>query len=150
MKISLKKIIGIAVAALALLVFGLSFAAKYSISGDYITLTAENVIWHPADDKVLALPLVGVILALVGGLVACTFTLFGEKIFKKALFEKIAVCTAGLLLVVGGIFLFTTAGQYEALNPLASNGTCAMSIVLGVVAIFAGLGAAAAEFIPNK
>ncbi len=114
---------------LGILVFVFSFLVSVksvnSAFGVTSTTIENGVIWgcgsvkeiigstevtKPIDPKhgALVLPLIGAILALVGGLGACLVLL----LVKDAKLSRICLIVCGALLVIGGVFYFFTINAY--------------------------------------
>ena len=167
----------------ALLVFVFSFLAAFRLTANNGNWSQyQGIIWgartvknsdgsshtYAADDalQALALPLVGAILVLVGGLCALVVVLLGDKLFKDEKVAKIVLLAAAGLLVLGGVFTFLTQGQFEAAlakeagvevqdlhdmwDLLNQKPSCGMPIVSGILAVLGGLSIAASQFLPNK
>ena len=80
--------------------------------GSVKIITGSTEITKTIDPKhgALLLPLIGAILALVGGLGACLVLL----LVKDAKLSRICLIVCGALLVVGGVFYLLTMNSYYA------------------------------------
>ncbi len=124
---TLRNVLILAGALLAILVFVFSFLAVCKTEGDLLgthyVSRVYNIIWGANKSKTVAgnnteirkfdeaypaagLPLVGAILVLVGGLCALVVVLLGDKLFKNEKVAKIVLLAAGGLMLVGGVFHF--------------------------------------------
>ena len=143
---------------------GIIWGARTTIASDGSSYTA------PAKDatRALALPIVGALLAFIGGLCAFVIALFGGKIFKDEKIRKIILFVAGGFMVLGGIFTFFAQNGYEQYivdnNPLYNTVqqyrdavtkagftiSCGLPIVSGILAILGGGAVIGSQFIPDK
>ena len=122
--------------------------------------------------KALVLPLVGAVLAVVGGLVACA----ASFLVKNEKTRKLVILVAALLMVVGAVFAFLTTlnmfnvmaqKTYDSLPAAMQEHTSVkeikeqmkeaggsmkapLAIVSGILALVGGLSAAASKFVPEK
>ena len=168
--------------------FFLSFAAKAQVyghgEGEKVAYVFTNAIWggkslemylngkllatNPIQEKPYILPIIGLILLIVAvvGAVLVSFLVKNNKL------SKIILIVAGVLAIVGGVFVFFVgesamrslvyyiAGN-KGLEQLESvraemqasgfkDGPRALAIIIGIVAILAGGSFAAAPFLPEK
>ena len=123
-KLTLRNVLICCAAFFAVLVFVFSFLTAFRVSSGNDWSEYRNIIWgcngqrnsdgsaqiYAANDRLgaAALPLVGAILALVGGLGACLSLL----LVKDAKVAKICLIVCGALLVVGGVLFFFTVAAY--------------------------------------
>ena len=167
---------------LGLLVFIFSFITAYRSTNGNDWSQINGIIWGarttvysdgssqtvaPEDaTKALALPLIGALLAFIGGLCAFLVALFGNKLFKNETVGKVVLFVAGGLMILGGVFTFFTQGAFEsylakeagitvedykkALELLGSKVSCGLPIVSGILAILGGGAVVVSQFIPEK
>ena len=141
--------------------------AYANVMGNDVTVKTEESF------NALLLPLIGAILALVGGLAACV-ALF---LVKDAKTRKLVVLVAALLMVAGAVMIFLTKldffnvyskklydefpQAYRDSKTLAefrkdlkdnSDGTmkAPLAVVSGILALVGGLSAGASQFVPEK
>lgn len=179
--LTLRNVLICAGALLAILVFIFSFVAEFravSPMGDSSLLdfiwggtkmrnNATGAIADGGDGVgVVVLPMIGAILAILGGLCAVVIALFGDKLFKNEKVAKIVLLVAGGLIVLGGVFtLFAQEGyignvakaegvtvdQYKAIIE-SQNITlkCGLPIVSGILGVLGGGAIVASQFVPEK
>lgn len=186
--LTLKNILLCAGALCGILVFALSFASGMSGIIEGIQAKIPNIIWGATQIKgninghveviafyegfgltssgVLALPFIGVLLALLAAIGACVvmFVVKNEKTRKIVLL----VC-AGLILL-GGVFQFFSGAMFpnHVANRMIANGVIPESnrpyviqmfvqmhanaavYITGVIGILGGLAVGASQFLPEK
>ena len=186
-RLTLRNVIIWGAAFLALLFFFLSFAAKaelsYADGGYEVSYHFRNAFWDAKvveayvngvyqdggtlpESKIFALPLIGLILVLVAaiGAVVCSFLIKDKKVLR------IALISAGVLSITGGIFAFfvgETAARtfiymmtgsldnYDEVRQMLIDygyhfGPRALAIIIGIVSILAGGAYGASTFLPEK
>ena len=173
---TLKNILLCVAALFAVLAFVFSFLVNLKLTGDSTSVTFHGIIWgcNKAVETIgsvshtdtydpamhaAALPLVGAILVLVGGLAAC---LFGF-VLKGKKWAKYAVIGSACLMVLGGVFFFftypafcqsyaefvggdTTAADIKDLWK-DSNPNVALAVVAGILSILGGLSACGSQLL---
>lgn len=168
---NLKKILLCGVSLAAVVIFGLSFLAKITLTTmGNVVFQYKNVIWGTTMDNIklgpAIAPMIGVILILAGGLCIGCMALAGDKLLKKELHVRIAIIASAVLMMVGGLLLFFTkdslAAAYGRVDPHATkqqvlslwnemHPKTTVSVILGIVAILAGIAGCGAEvFIKEK
>ena len=186
-RLTLRNVIIWGAAFLAILFFFLSFAAKSEMripqDGQTIVYAFKNGYWDGKaleayvngvyadggtlpEAKLFALPIIGLVLILVAalGAAACSFLIKDKKVLR------IALISAGVLSIVGGIFVFfvgesalrtfvyTYFGSLDDLERFreslksigGSIGPNALGIIIGIIAIIAGGAYGASAFLPEK
>ena len=168
---NLKKILLCGVSLAAVVIFGLSFLAKITLTTmGNVVFQYKNVIWGTTMDNIklgpAIAPMIGVILILVGGLCIGCMALAGDKLLKKELHVRIAIIAGAVLMMVGGLLLFFTkdslAAAYCRVDPHVTkqqvlsfwngmNPKTTVSVILGIVAILVGIAGCGAEvFVKEK
>ena len=179
-KEQIKSLLVVVAAFFGLLVFVFSFLAAFRVSAGTNWIEYRGFIWGAktiADEAgnskaisvgAVALPLIGAILALVGGLCALVVSLSGKKLVKDNEVRKIVVFVAAGLMVLGGVFCFIYKGGLEnalvkyydvsdfksveliwKADLLSSTyiTSCALPTISGILAILGGCSACASEFV---
>ena len=137
-------------------------------SGDHIVVKANGVAIEEGNivGSPFALPIVGIILVLVAalGAIVVSFLIKDEKI------KKFGLIGAGVLSILGGVFVFfvgeTAVRNFCVLTEMPLSklewlksqltaagtkwGPNALPVIIGIVAILAGIGYGASEFLPDK
>ncbi len=178
MKLTLRNVLICCAALLAILVFVFSFLTSLRVTNGGNWAEYKNIIWGCGrinhddgsaqilanDDKIgaAALPLVGAILVLLGGVGALVVSL----VVKDEKIGKIVLFACGGLLVLGGVFCFFGENGFieaiakkngitveQARNLLTMGGStisCGLPIVSGILAILGGGAVVASQFVPDK
>ena len=136
-------------------------------SGGYVIGKANGavVVEGPCTGAPTALPIIGIILVLLSALGAAAIAFF----IKDEKIKKISLIGAGVLSVVGGVFVFfvgeTAIKTFWALNeaPMpfeefkevyksvgASWGPRAFTVIIGVIGILCGCAYGVSQFVPDK
>ena len=128
--LTLRNILILGAAFLAILVFVFSFLASLRVTNGSDWYEFKGIIWGVSrvnysdgsaqilakDDRMGAsvLALIGAILVLLGGLCACVLAFFGDKFLSEQV-KKFAILGCAFLLVLGGVFtFFAEGGFYQA------------------------------------
>lgn len=185
-KLTLRNVIIWSAAFLGLLIFCLSFAGgarmSYTEGNHSLLYKFTNAIWSCSHvnvydngslmasgdiaGKPFILPILGIVLVLVAaiGAVLISFLLKNEKL------AKILLIVAGVLSIVGGVFVFFTGesvirsfvyemtGNLDQLEAYKAEfksaggkwGPGALTVILGILAIVAGGLNIVAPFLPEK
>lgn len=184
-KLTLRNVLVCCATLLAILVFIFSFLTSFRVSAGTNWIEYKGIVWGTGkyadqagnvtvlDPKAaaVALPLVGAILTLVGGLCACVMAFFGEKLIKDAKVRKIVLFVAGGLMVLGGVFCFiykdafinalVVRGGYNSFTALETawkfavgattyTTSCALPIISGILAIVGGVAIVCSQFVNDK
>ena len=178
-KLTLRNVLICCAAFFAVLVFVFSFLTALRVSSGSDWVEYRNIIWgcngqrnsdgsaeiYAQADRLgaAALPLVGAILTLVGGLAAVVVAL----VVKDEKIRKIVLFVCGGLLVLGGVFCFFGENGFygavaaksnitveQAKQLVTMNGnfkvSCGLPIVSGILAILGGGAVVASQFVPDK
>lgn len=188
-KFTLRNALICCAALLAILVFVFSFLASYRVAAGTNYIEYKGIIWgsslniredgtrtamNPAVGA-LALPLIGAILTLVGGLCACCLAFFGEKVIKDEKVRKIILFVAAGLMILGGVFSFIYEAPFKdalgaqwkaiygvgdfsyveaawkvALSSSTYTTSCALPIISGILAIVGGGAIVCSQFVADK
>lgn len=177
--LTLHNIILCCAAFVGVLFFGLSFAAKTSVSAEGSVLTLNGSVWGAYQSATTAqgvtvtaeipseyracfpLPMIGFILLLVGTLAALCVGL----LVKNEKIKKIALICSAVLVLTGGIFQFfnaenfyyafakpngMTVEQAKQLFADVKPTTGALCIISGIFSIISACGIALVPFIKDK
>lgn len=186
--LTLKNILVCVGALFGILVFALSFADGMKGVMDGADARIPNIVWGStklfityggqtetfafydgfgvANSGILALPFIGVLLALLSAIGACV-VLF---IVKDAKVQKIALLVCGGLLLLGGVFQFFAGAMFpgHVANKMIANGVIPESnrelvyrmfanmhanaavYLTGVFGVLGGAAIAVSQFLPEK
>ena len=140
-------------ALIAIIVFISLFTGSEIVHTDFkaVVFDWKEVFFGNADFKPTVLGFIGYLFVFIGGLAGLAFVFFDELIGKD-LTKKLSY-VAGIIMVVGGIFMLLTGVVFRAVNHTPAIGDYRLSaetLVYGILSIVAGFTVFSAQILENK